>query len=221
MQKYLLILAALVCLTAAAFGQTSMGRILGTVTDTTGAIVRGAEVTITNTATGVVREVTTTSAGDYVAPDLEPGPYSVAVEASGFGKVVRVGLVLEVARDIRVDAQLKPGPVSQTVTIDSQAPVINTTNDVLGSTLSNEAINELPLQGRDFQNLAILQPGIQRTPGGGFMSVNANGNRPEDNNFIVDGIDDNDAYYGTTVINAEGVYWNSGDAPADRCDPGV
>ena len=205
MQKYLLILAALVCLTAAAFGQTSMGRILGTVTDTTGAIVRGAEVTITNTATGVVREVTTTSAGDYVAPDLEPGPYSVAVEASGFGKVVRVGLVLEVARDIRVDAQLKPGPVSQTVTIDSQAPVINTTNDVLGSTLSNEAINELPLQGRDFQNLAILQPGIQRTPGGGFMSVNANGNRPEDNNFIVDGIDDNDAYYGTTVINAEGV----------------
>ena len=63
-----------------------MGRILGTVTDTSGAIVRGAEVTITNTATGVVREVTATSAGDYVAPDLEPGPYSVAVEASGFGQ---------------------------------------------------------------------------------------------------------------------------------------
>ena len=129
--------------------------------------------------------------------------------------------MLEVARDIRVDAQLKPGPVSQTVTIDSQAPVINTTNDVLGSTLSNEAINELPLQGRDFQNLAILQPGIQRTPGGGFLSVNANGNRPEDNNFIVDGIDDNDAYYGTTVINAEGRLWNSGDPSADRCHPGV
>ena len=137
MQKYLLILAALVSFTAAALGQTSMGRILGTVTDTTGAIVRGAEVTITNTATGVVREVTTTSAGDYVAPDLEPGPYSVAVEASGFGKVVRVGLVLEVARDIRVDAQLKPGPVSQTVTIDSQAPVINTTSPRRGLSVSS------------------------------------------------------------------------------------
>ena len=64
---------------------------------------------------------------------------------------------------------------------------------------------ELPLLGRDFQNLVVLQPGIQRSPGGGFLSINANGNRPEDNNFVVDGMDDNDAYYGTTVINAEGV----------------
>jgi TonB dependent receptor len=83
--------------------------------------------------------------------------------------------------------------------------MVDTTSDVLGGTFSNEAINELPLQGRDFQNLAILQPGIQRTPGGGFESITANGNRPQDNNFIVDEIDDNDAYYGVTVINAEGV----------------
>jgi hypothetical protein len=75
----------------------------------------------------------------------------------------------------------------------------------LGGTFSNKAINELPLLGRDFQNLAILQPGIQRSPGGGFLSTTANGTRPEDNNYVVDGLDDNDAYYGTTVINAEGV----------------
>lgn len=91
------------------------------------------------------------------------------------------------------------------MTVSEEAPIVETTNDVLGGTFSNKAINELPLLGRDFQNLAVLQPGIQRTPGGGFLSVTANGNRPNDNNYIVDGLDDNDAYYGTTVINAEGV----------------
>ncbi|MGB9234748.1 MAG: TonB-dependent receptor [Terriglobales bacterium] len=91
------------------------------------------------------------------------------------------------------------------MTVSGETPIVDTTSNVLGGTFSNQAINELPLQGRDFQNLAVLQPGIQREPGGGFLSITANGNRPEANNFIVDGIDDNDAYYGTTVINAEGV----------------
>jgi hypothetical protein len=91
------------------------------------------------------------------------------------------------------------------VTVSEEAPMVNTTNDVLGGTFSNKAINELPLLGRDLQNLADLQPGVQRTPGGGFLSMTANGNRPSDNNYIVDGLDDNDAYYGTTVINTEGV----------------
>lgn len=205
MRKLFSIIATLFLFSTAALAQTSMGRILGTVTDTTGAVIPGAHVSITNTATGVMRTVTTSSAGDFLAPNLPPGPYSVSAESPGFDKLVRTGLVLEVARDIQLELQLKPGSVSQSVTINSEAPVINTSNNVLGTTLSNQAINELPLQGRDFQNLAILQPGIQRTPGGGFMSINANGNRPEDNNFIVDGIDDNDSYYGTTVINAEGI----------------
>jgi len=185
--------------------QTYQGRILGLVTDQSGAVVRGAKVTITNTATGVSRTLTTTAAGEYNAPNLEPGPYTVTAEAPGFKKVERTALRLEVAKDIRVDFTLNPGAVSEIVTVSEEAPVVNTTNDVLGGTFSNKAINELPLLGRDFQNLADLQPGIQRTPGGGFLSTTANGNRPEDNNYIVDGLDDNDAYYGTTVINAEGV----------------
>jgi hypothetical protein len=110
-----------------------------------------------------------------------------------------------VAKDIRVDFRLDPGAINETVTVSEEAPVVNTTIDVLGGTFANKAINELPLLGRDFQNLAILQPNIQRSPGGGFLSTTANGNRPEDNNYVVDGLDDNDAYYGTTVINAEGV----------------
>jgi len=185
--------------------QTYQGRILGVVTDQSGAVVPSAKVTITNTATGVTRSLVTSASGEYVAPNLEPGPYSVTVEANGFQKFERLGLQLEVARDIRVDAALHPGSVSTTVSVTSEAPIINTTNDVLGSTFSNAAINELPLQGRDFQNLVTLQPGIQREPGGGFLTITANGNRATDNNFIVDGIDDNDAYYGETVLNEPGV----------------
>ena len=185
--------------------QTYQGRILGTVTDSSGAVIANASVTITNTATGVVRKIVTTTAGEFIAPNLEPGPYSVTVQASGFETLKHTGIQLEVAKDARVDAQLKPGSTTVTMNISGEAPMVETTANVLGETFSNEAINELPLQGRDFQNLVVLQPGIQREPGGGFLSITANGNRPEANNFIVDGIDDNDAYYGTTVINAEGV----------------
>lgn len=185
--------------------QTSQGRILGTVTDASGAVVPGARVTVTNTATAVSREVTSSNAGEFVAPGLEAGPYSVKIQAKGFATTERTGIRLEVAKDARVDVQLKPGATTEVVTVSGEAPIVDTTSNVLGGTFSNQAINELPLQGRDFQNLAVLQPGIQREPGGGFLSITANGNRPEANNFIVDGIDDNDAYYGTTVINAEGV----------------
>src|SRR3984957_9988475 len=186
-------------------GQTSQGRILGAVTAPSGAVVSSAIVTVTNTATGVSGKSTSSSAGDFVVPELEAGPYSVKVQSKGFATIERTGVHLEVAKDVRVDVQLKPGTETEVMTVSGEAPMIDTTSDVLGETFSNEAINELPLQGRDFQNLVILQPGIQREPGGGFLSITANGNRPEENNFIIDGIDDNDAYYGTTVINAEGV----------------
>jgi outer membrane receptor protein involved in Fe transport len=185
--------------------QTSEGRILGTVLDQSGAVVGSAKVTITNTATGTSRTITTTAAGDYAAPNLEPGSYVVTVESPGFQKAQHTAIKLEVAKDVRVDFKLTPGAISETMTVSGEAPMVDTTSDVLGGTFSNQAINELPLQGRDFQNLAILQPGVQRTPGGGFESITANGNRPQDNNFIIEGIDDNDAYYGVTVINDEGV----------------
>jgi Carboxypeptidase regulatory-like domain len=187
------------------FAQTSQGRILGTVTDKSGAIVAGASVTVTNTDTQVSRELVTAKSGDYVAPNLEPGTYFVKATAPTFATEIRTGVLVEVAKDARVDLKLQPGAVSETMTVTGAAPLVDSTNDVLGVTFSNEAINEVPLQGRDFQNLVVLEPGIQRTPCGGFLSTTSNGNRPEDNNYIIDGLDDNDAYYGTTVINEEGV----------------
>src|ERR1700733_14092388 len=126
------------------FAQTYQGRILGSVTDSSGAVVSGAKVTITNTATGISRTLTANEAGEYNAPNLEPGPYTVIVEASSFKRAERTGLQLEVAKDVRVDIKLEAGAVNETVTVSEEAPMVTTTNDVLGGTFSNKAITELP-----------------------------------------------------------------------------
>src|SRR5215470_13114212 len=194
----------------AAAAQTYQGRILGSVLDQNGAAVRGAAVTITNVGTGARRALETNEAGDYVASNLPPGLYKITVEAGGFKKVERPEVRIEVAKDVRIDVALQPGAVAETVTITEDAPLIETANNTLGGTFSNKAINDLPLNGRDFQNLVVLRPGVQRSTGGGFLSISSNGNRPENNNFIVDGADNNDPYYGTTVINAEGVQGTPG-----------
>jgi len=196
----------LLCLCSSlAFTQSQNGRILGTVTDPSNAVVVGAKVTITDTERGVSQVFISNESGDYVAPSLKPALYSITAEAQGFKKIERPAIRVEVGQDLRIDFQLKTGSASEVVTVMDEAPLVNSTTDTLGGTFTNKAINELPLNGRDFQNLVTLRPGVQRYPGGGFLSISSNGNRPEDNNFIVDGTDNNDPYYATTVINAEGV----------------
>jgi len=198
------VLLALMCAAGLA-AQTSQGVILGTVTDASGAVVTNAKVTITNTATNVSRVLETNGAGEYVAPALDPGTYTVTVAAPGFKKALSTPFVLEVSREVRVDLKLQPGAISETLEVTAEGELVDTTDSTLNGVLSNKAINELPLQGRDFQNLLPLHPGVQRTPGGGFHSVTSNGNRPDDNNFFIDGADDNDVYYGETVVNEAGV----------------
>ncbi|MGB9234749.1 MAG: carboxypeptidase-like regulatory domain-containing protein [Terriglobales bacterium] len=99
-----LAVAAVLLIAPTMRAQTSQGRILGTIRDTSGAVVQGATVTVTNTATGISREVTSSNAGEFVAPDLEAGPYSVKVQAKGFASIQRTGIGLEVAKDARVRA---------------------------------------------------------------------------------------------------------------------
>jgi hypothetical protein len=200
-----LVLLMLSALEVSLVGQTSQGRILGTVVDSSGAVVPQAKVTITNTGTRVSRNLVTTSAGDYTAPNLDPGAYVVSVEATGFKKTVSTPLLLEVSREVRVDLKLQPGAATETMTVTAEGALADTTDTTLNGVLSNKAVNDLPVQGRDFQNLLELHPGVQRTPGGGFHSVTSNGNRPDDNNFFIDGADDNDAYYGETVVNDAGI----------------
>ena len=197
-------------LAVSASAQSNDGRILGTVTDSQGKVVVGAKIAITNTGTGTTRSLESNGAGDYAAPALQPGLYTIKAEARGFKKVEHSNIRLEVGNDVRVDIQLVPGAVDETIQVTAEAPLITTTNDTIGGSLSNKEINDLPLNGRDYQNLVVLRPGVVRFPGGGFESIASNGMRPEDNNFVVDGSDDNDPYYSGNIINAEGVQGTPG-----------
>jgi len=200
----IIVLTLLSCL-AVMQAQSSQGRISGRVTDTTGAVIVNAKVTIENRATHVKRVLETSGSGDYVAPGIEPGVYSISVEAPNFRKLVRDAVQIEVAKDVRADFELPLGATSEVLEVKDDAPLVDSTTSTLNGVLSNKAVNELPLQGRDFQNLLALHPGVQRSPGGGFHSVTSNGLRPDDNNFVIDGANDNDAYWGETVVNDAGI----------------
>jgi hypothetical protein len=197
------------CLASPLFSQTITGRILGTVTDQTGAAVPGAQVTITEVQRGTTRKLTTDSAGAYAAPSLDPGLYTVKVEAQGFKTVVRENLRIEVATDAVVDAALQPGSVSDTITVAEDVPMINTTSATLGGTLSNKEINDLPLNGRNYENLLQLRPGIVRYPGGGFSTTSSNGLRAEDNVYMVDGLFNSEPFSGQSIINGAGIAGDS------------
>jgi len=135
--RRLLLIAFVIGLAAVLAGQSYQGRILGTITDKTGAAVAGATVVIRNVNTGVTRTLNTDNSGEYTAPSLDPGLYMVTVTATGFKRVERNGIRLEVAKDARIDVQVEPGGATETVTVTDEAPLVDTTNDVLGGSFSN------------------------------------------------------------------------------------
>ena len=185
-----------------AYSQGSSGRILGTVTDQSGGVIAGATVTVTDTQRGVSRSLTTDDAGEYSAPQLLPGTYKVRAESKGFSATERTDLLLETGKEIRVDFSLSPGQQTQTITVTEQLPVVETTNATLGGTLSNQTINDLPLNGRNYQNLLSLRPGVLAEPGGGSWTQSTNGVRPEDNVFLVNGMLNVGAFSALSIMNA-------------------
>jgi hypothetical protein len=160
----ILMVGLLVC--DSSFAQGNLGRIAGAVQDLSGGAVAGSTVTVTDVQRGISRTLVTDDAGEYVAPNLQPGTYTVRSEAKGFKTTERSGLVLQVGQDMRIDLTLQPGEQTQTITVTEQAPLVETTNATLGGTLDNETINELPLNGRNYQNLVVLRPGSMVYPGG-------------------------------------------------------
>ncbi len=190
---------------AAAYPQGSTGRILGVVTDQSGGNVGGATVTITDVARGVSQTLNTDSDGAYVALNLVPGTYTVRAEFKGFKTFERKNILVEVGKDVRIDAVLQPGSTTETITITEEVPMVDTTSTTLGGTISNEIINDLPLNGRNYQNLISLRPGTAVYPGGGPWTQTTNGIRPEDTSFIVDGITNDEAFMGLSVTNAAAV----------------
>ena len=184
------------------FSQGSTGRILGTVTDQTGGAVAGATVAVTDTERGTSRNLITDEAGEYNAPSLTPSTYKVHVEAKGFKAIDRQNVILEVNGNVRVDIQLQPGDVSQTITVTEEVPLIETTNAELGGTLQNAIIENLPLNGRNFENLLTLRPGVEIYVGGGGWTQSTNGVRPHDNVYMVEGVNSSDPWMAQSIMNA-------------------
>ena len=205
----LLAIVTLLAFSTSALAQSTAGRILGTLTDQSGAAVAGASVVVTDVQRGTSRTVITDESGDYAVPDLQPGTYKIRAEAKGFKSVERPNIQLEVATNVRADFSLQPGQVAETVTISEEVPLVNTTSATLGGTLSNKEINDLPLSGRNYENLLQLRPGVMRYPGGGFSTTSSNGLRAEDNAYFVDGLFNSEPYSGQAIINGAGIAGDS------------
>jgi hypothetical protein len=167
------------------------GTILGVVKDASGGVVPNAKVTTTNVDTSDVRTVTTTADGSYRVPGLQPGRYSLKVEAQGFQTQTQTGLTLNVAQQLVVNSTLQVGAATQEVTVTGEAPVINTTTSSVGGLVNDQQISELPLNGRNYTDLTLLQPGIAKTTHSGLgdsgLWYSSNGAPPRSNNYTIDG----------------------------------
>jgi len=193
--------------------QTFRGTILGTVTDSSGAAVSGAKVTVKNADTGVERTTETQADGSYRVPELPIGTYKVTIEMNGFQTAVTTGVAVNVASEKVIDAVMKPGQVTEHVEVSAETLTqVETTNDTLGGTLTTETVKDLPVNGRDYTKLMFLTPGVAGSPDeitdspGSFGVFSMNGARGRANNFLLDGTDMNDGYRNDPAINEAGVF---------------
>ncbi|HKS75672.1 MAG TPA: TonB-dependent receptor [Terriglobales bacterium] len=194
-------------------GQTFRGTILGTVADTSGAVISGAKVIVKNTATGLERTTQTSADGTYSIPELPLGTYTVTITQTGFQTSVATNVVVDVATERRVDATLRTGQVEQQVEVSGEElPQVETTSAVLGGTLTEQTIQNLPVNGRDYTKLIYLNPGVAGSPDqisdspGSFGTFSMNGSRGRANNFLLDGTDMNDGFRNDPAINEAGVF---------------
>jgi Carboxypeptidase regulatory-like domain/TonB-dependent Receptor Plug Domain len=207
------VLVFVVLAVAGLSAQTFRGTILGTITDPSGAVVAGAKVTAKNTGTGLERSTETSGDGSYSIPELPIGTYNVTVSQQGFQTFVTTGVTVDVATERRVDAALKTGQISTQVEVAGELlPQVETTSAELGGTLTSETIESLPVNGRDYQKLIYLNPGIAGSPDqisdspGSYGTFSMNGSRGRSNNFLLDGTDMNDGYRNDPAINEAGVF---------------
>jgi len=192
--------------------QAVTGTILGTVRDSSGGALPGANVTLLNQDTGYTRTFTADSSGEYTAPLMPTGTYTVTGEISGFKKVSLANVHLGVDQKVRADLKLDIGQMSEAVTIQAETPLIQTNSSELGTTITDTQIEALPLNGRNFVSLTRTIPGVLRPPpganidGAGSLAwragsgFSANGQRARDNNYLLDGVDNNETWLQTVVI---------------------
>ncbi len=216
----LLVLAAVAALSpSGAWAQSDNGSIVGTVTDQTGAAIPDATIDVTNLATGLKLHATSDSVGGFQIAAVPRGAYSANVQSKGFQSQV-VHFTVEVATSQTLIFKLVPGAVSTTVTVSSAAPLVDTTDATVGATIQGKQVTDLPLNGRNFTQLALLTPGVTRgaygdqASGGGSSNMtetarnnesgsaalSVNGLRPQADNYILDGVDNNDGMVNTILF---------------------
>src|SRR5262245_54596909 len=203
--KITLLISFALLLTANVWAQAT-ATIVGTVADASGKVIANASVTVTQKETGLTRQVTTNDRGFYVAPSLPVGTYTVAVEVKGFKRKSVTGIALQINEEPRIDVALEVGEVSETVTITSAAPLLQTESASVGQVIDNRYTTQIPLNGRDFSQLILLTPGAVTRPGGFDLTTGAAtgslgsgvaiGGRDAHNNFTIDGAGNNARQFG-------------------------
>src|ERR1035437_3133077 len=177
------------------WAQKDAGAIVGLVHDSTGAVVAGAKITVLDIDHGTQTALVTNDQGEYVANALRIGRYNVSAEKQGFKKAVAGPIEVNIQDRVGVDLKLEPGMASEVVTVTSEGPQIETENSELGNLVNSHTINSLPLNGRNFMQLALLGAGIAASEPGSRVEntygFSANGGRSLQNNFLLDGVDNN------------------------------
>ena len=190
--------------------QVTTGTILGTVTDASGATVAKASVEVKAVATNQVRSTVTDGEGNYILTSLPVGEYELTVSAAGFRKEVQQGIVLQVQQRARLDVSLQPGSLSETISVVAAAPIVSTEDGVFGDVIDNRRVVDLPLNGRNFNTLALLTPNIQNGVQGGAtlqtflaggIGIWAHGNRDTDNEWNLDGASMSVGFYNWNSFN--------------------
>ena len=179
------------------FGVGTTGTIVGTVSDAKGGVVAQAKVVVKNSGTNATREVFTNANGEYTAPLLPPGVYEISVEQTGFRRALISQIKLEVDQTARIDVVLQVGAVTEQVTVTEVEPLIQTDSSTVGQVIDQQKVSQLPLNERNFLAFTLLVPGAQlpsdgsqnSTQGG---SISVNGAREQANDFLLDGVDNND-----------------------------
>src|SRR6266481_460252 len=189
----------------------NFGEINGTVTDSSGAVIAGASVTVSSPATNQVRGAVTNRTGNFSVPYLVPGIYDIRVETPGFKAAARKGVEIQVGAIARIDFPLEVGEVSQSVEVAGGAPLLATQNVALGTVIENKRIVELPLNGRNYLQLVTLSPNVTTEGGAGGaggiqggertqQSFSIAGQRLEFNRYTLDGVENTDVNFNTYVI---------------------
>ncbi len=197
------LLLVLFAWTATGIAQTYRGGVNGTVTDNSGAVIPGATVTILNVDTGSVKTAPSSSAGEFLFQDLPLGTYSVTVSAPGFGTVKTDKVMVSAGVIFTLPVKLSVSSSSQTVEVEAGAISLDTTSTVQNTVIDSKAVEDIPLNGRDFTQLIALTPGFGGYSGGGFGSLN--GTRANQINWQIDGVDNNDLWHNVPAVNQGGV----------------